>query len=454
MTILKILYLAHRIPYPPNKGDKIRSFNEIKYLSESHDIHLAALVDNPDDLKYRKELNRYCSDVCLKLIDPLQNRLAGILLLPFKRSISVGYFYSRKLQKKIDHLLQRHHYDAIICFSSPMAEYLYSSPSWPALKKRKYSGGTRLIMDFCDLDSDKWKQYAEKSSFPLNWLYRLEWKLLLTYEKKVNDLFDESIFVSSQEADLFLKYYPKARNISVIPNGVDHQYFSPNSVEVGMQRVICQISKVNEQSFNTTVPGKQSPQLNKPNRPKESDKLNEPNLLFTGAMDYHANVDGVLWFCEKIFPLIQQKIPSVTFYIVGSNPAPALRQLGLRDNIVVTGFVDDIRPYYSIADVCVIPLRLARGIQNKVLESMAMAKPVVTTSKAAEGLASRNKRDMLIEDKPEFFADSVCDLLLNNKKSYDLGEAARKYVKENFDWARNIQLMERTVLKKSCISSN
>lgn len=395
---MKILYLSHRIPYPPNKGDKIRSFNEIKYLSNGHEIHLACIADDPADLKYENELNRYCQKVAVEQVNKLFSKGKSAIRILSNASLSVGYFYSNKLQTTINRWLSKYSYDAIICFSSPMAEYLFRSPltphPWP-----------RLIMDFCDLDSDKWLQYAQKSHFPLNIVYKIENSRLLKYEKIINQRFDHSVFVSQQEADLLFQQYPQAKNVSVIPNGVDHEYFKPRT------------------------------QNSEP-------RTQNPVLLFTGAMDYHANAEGVAWFCKDIYPKIKRDLGKTQFYIVGSNPIPSVKALADNNGLKVTGFVEDIRPYYHMADICVVPLRLARGIQNKILEAMAMGKAVVTTAKAAEGIAAKPGEHLVVEDTPNGFAHAVKVLIKNRETAKKIGSNARKFVIENHNWSKNMEKFE------------
>ncbi len=410
--ILKILYIAHRIPYPPNKGDKIRSFNEIKHLSKDHDLDLTCLVDDIRDLSHVTDLKNYCSEVCAIPLNKAKARFKGGLALCSKVPLSVKYFYSGELQKRINTFLLKSSYDAIICFSSSMAEYVFQSPRLSAAKPcaSRYKPG--LIMDFCDVDSDKWAQYAKQSSFPFNIIYKIESKRLLEYEKKVNRFFDYSVFVSQKEAELFLKLFSSAKNICVIPNGVDYEYFSP----CGLNLEPCALS------------------------------LKPPTLVFTGAMDYYANIDGVTWFCKDIMPLIQSRYPELKLYIVGSNPAPEVKKLEQNKGVRVTGFVDDIRPYYDGADICVTPLRLARGIQNKVLEAMAMEKAVVTTSKALEGISAVPGEHVLVADDPKEFAHHILDLLSDNSKRKLMGKRARQFIVQNYDWQTSMKKLDQLLL--------
>jgi sugar transferase (PEP-CTERM/EpsH1 system associated) len=403
---MKILYIAHRIPYPPNKGDKIRTFNEIKYLSAFHEIHLACLADVPEEMKYKTNLEKYCKRVEVVPLRTKRARLKSLIALLSDSPLSVSYFYSRALQKTIDAWVSSTKYDAVICFCSSIAEYVFRSPKLnPSLNLNK----PVLIMDFCDIDSQKWGQYAVKSRFPMSFIYKVENRRLFQYEKQINDLFHHTVVVSQQEKDLFLDLYPSAKNIQAISNGVDYEYFSPDA------------------GFNTL---------------KEGTEKSDPILVFTGAMDYYANVEGVTWFCHEILPAIKKDFPGTKFYIVGSNPSPKVKALETIQGVNVTGFVDDIRPYYQFADVCVVPLRIAAGVQNKVLEAMSMGKPVVTTSKALEGIHAVPDEHLMVEDTPKNFSNTVKSLLKNMEQRNSLGLNARDFVRQNYNWETNMKKLE------------
>ena len=412
---MKILYLAHRVPYPPNKGDKIRTFNEIRCLSQNHEIDLLALADDPNDLPHKRNLETYCNRVKLFGLNTWKSKINSLTALSIpSRPLSVSYFYNKKLQACLDKWMTEKTYDAALCFSSPMAEYLFRCPvlkeALNPCKPLSNASQPVLIMDFCDVDSQKWRQYAANSRFPLNLVYGVESRRLLEYEQIINRLFHHSVFVSTHEVEVFINLNKQAQNLTAVPNGVDHDYFSP---DVRLEPV--------------------------PLRDKEEQKV----LVFTGAMDYYANVEGVSWFCRKVFPRIRSEHPDVLFYIVGSNPGPEVKALGDRQGVRVTGFVDDIRPYYRGADVCVIPLRIAAGVQNKVLEAMAMARPVVTTGKAFEGIKGKPDVHVLIENDPKHFADKVVQLLNSEEKGTVLAGNARDFILENYNWQTNITALER-----------
>lgn len=446
---MKILFLAHRIPYPPNKGDKIRSFHEIKHLSAKHEIHVCCLADRPEDARYGKNLEEYCASVHVVAINPRAARLKSAISLFSTAALSVPYFYSRKLQARVNDLLKTHDFDCILCFSSPMAEYVFRSQRGAELmgqcspfacdlsraaalrrrlrlKQKSKNGGqttdngqrtTKLIMDFVDVDSDKWLQYARFKRWPLSWLYRVEGQRLAKYEQKISEQFNYSIVVSRKEAALFGSRCGRVLSATVVGNGVDCDYFSPQIAD-----------------HDTAAKAA----LLKEGRSRL--------LLFTGAMDYYPNIDGVCWFCHEVFPLVRAQCPDAMFTIAGGNPHQEVRRLQTHEGVRVTGFVEDIRHYYHAADICVTPLRLARGVQNKVLEAMAMAKPVVTTSAAVQGIENFPNADVWVSDDPAHFAALIVELLNDTTMRVRLGQKNREWVMENYQWSQHMQKLEELIV--------
>ena len=415
---MKLLYLAHRIPYPPNKGDKIRSFNEIKYLSQNHEIDLACLADDPRDLKYEEDLRKYCRTTNVVLINPILARVKSAFRLFSKKPLSVPYFYSKRLQETISHWRSINNYDAILCYSSPMAEYIFRSISdRPSTTKPL----PKLIMDFVDVDSEKWKQYAQRIHWPLSWVYQLESKRLAEFERKVAVAFDHSIFVTHGEERIFKSKNPHIQNITVITNGVDLDYFSP------------QFQQATAVSARHSTFSRQHSTLG--SHPQSSHlQPSSPIIVFTGAMDYYANIDGVIWFSKEIFPLIKRKIPEVQFYIVGSKPTKEILALSKNKSIKVTGYVRDTREYFRKATIAVAPLRIARGIQNKILEPMAMGIPVVGTSDAMKGTQATSTDGIRVADNPEDFAQEVLCLIRDPKSRHECSVRARRYVENHHRW--------------------
>lgn len=406
MSSPNLLFLTHRIPYPPHKGEKIRTYHQVRFLAErGWRIHLFSLADDPADLDGVEVLRKFCAQVHVQCLRPWRDKILAAAALVRKRPMSVGYFYSEKLQRILDGALQQRLPDAVLCSCSPMAEYLYRSHSLTSMLKKRRPRKISFVMDFMDVDSEKWRQYAETTHSPLAWLYRLEHELLCRYEKKVASDFDHVAVVSRSEAEILKQNGLSAASIHVVSNGVDTDYFYPAHSSVSVP------------------PG-------------------QYRMVFCGVMSYKPNVDAVLWFVREIFPLIRSSWPHAVFTIVGSNPTPAVRRLSALSGVEVTGWVEDVRPYIGRSHVVVVPLRLTRGVQNKVLEAMAMEKPVVATSAALDGLCVTPGSDVLCADDPPSFADAVARLANNPEERRLLGRNARRYVLERHCWSREIAKLD------------
>ncbi len=262
--------------------------------------------------------------------------------------------------------------------------------------------GARRVMDFVDVDSDKWAQYAASKAWPMNWVYRRESATLLSYERRVAETWDASVLVSNDEADLFRRLVPRAAaRVSGISNGVDSDYFSP------------------AHAYENPYP------------------VGAPVLVFTGAMDYWANIDAVVWFAQEVFPRVRAHIKEARFYVVGSRPAVEVQALAQHEGITVTGTVPDVRPYLHYAAAAVAPLRIARGIQNKVLEALSMARPVIATRAAAEGLHARPQEAMRVADAVEDYARH-CVALLRGEVTSRAALSGRDCVIEHYSWSGNL----------------
>jgi len=408
-----ILLLVHRIPYPPNKGDKIRSFNLLKFLSKSYDVYLGAFIDDPDDKKYISKVEEYCKETCLIEINPGQRKLASLSGFFSNQPLSLPYYKNRKMQTWVNDTVSSRAIKKHLVYSSPMAQYL-----------RTISNAELKIIDFVDVDSEKWKQYSEKHSGLMRWVYAREARLLLKFEKQISNEFDCSLFVSKNEADLFRQLSPvsnEAQNekITYYSNGVDTSYFSP-TIEL------------------------QSPYL--------AHGDNAQIIVFTGAMDYWANQEAVLWFAETIFPIVKKSIPAACFYIVGTRPSEKIKQLSEKDGVFVTGGVIDIRPYIAFANLVTAPLRIARGIQNKVLEAMAMAKPVLATHDAMDGIATSfdKKTNELLKSYTSNSAEElaqICKRILTDGDYSHLGEKGRELVISHFSWDSHLAAVTKHLTK-------
>jgi polysaccharide biosynthesis protein PslH len=385
-----LLFLAHRIPFPPNKGDKIRSFHLLRHLGARYEIHLGGFVDDADDWQYLDALKPYCASIHLLPLNPRRARLASLAGLLSGEALTLPYYRSRELARWAKALADAGTVTRGLAFSSAMAQFM------PA-------GLARRVLDMVDVDSDKWTQYAPTQRWPLSWLYAREGRKLADWEAQAARDFDATLLVSKDEAALLQQRVPQARNkIGAFENGVDADYFSP--------------ARDYPNPYPSAVRG----------------------VVFTGAMDYWPNIDAVTWFAERIFPAIREAVPEAQFAIVGSRPGEAVLALARQPGVVVTGGVPDVRPWLAHAACAVAPLRIARGVQNKVLEAMAMARPVVASAQAAEGIRAEAGRDFILALGEADFARAVVARLQNAAAV----PQARDCILENYDWARNLSAID------------
>ncbi len=390
----ELLFLAHRIPYPPSKGDKIRSYHILKHLAGSYRIHLGAFVDDPQDWRYQAKLEAMCASVQLLPLRPRPARLRSLRGLFNHSALSVPYFHQQAMQRWVDAIMKRDAVERVFVYSSPMAQYVMG----------RGSASLRRVVDFVDVDSDKWQQYAQRKPWPLSWLYRREGQRLLAFERGVARTFDASVFVSAPEAALFRQLAPEsAEAVHSMDNGVDFSYFSP---DLGYENPYQDQSDV---------------------------------LVFTGAMDYWANVDAVRWFARQVFARVRRAIPSARFVIVGARPTREVRQLAALPGVSVTGTVADVRPYLAHARAAVAPLRIARGVQNKVLEAMAMAVPVLATPAAVQGIEYSNPASLQVADN-ELQLAQLASALLQGRKAQPM-RASRQWVCQRYDWDSNLSCL-------------
>lgn len=390
-----LLLLAHRLPYPPNKGDKIRSWHMFRHLAQRYRVHLGCFIDDDFDRQYIETVAGLCASHRIIRLDKRLALLRGGLSLLGGSSLSIGYFRHRQLQSWVEDVIVRKRPTVGFAYCSAMAPYLMSQAAAPM----------RRVVDMVDVDSDKWRQYAAKRKWPLNAAYLREASALLSFERRVACAFDATLFVSDAEADLFRRLAPEcADRVHGLPNGVDCEFFDPS------------------RSYANPYADGDLP------------------VVFTGAMDYWPNIDAVTWFAAEILPRLTA-FDRLRFYIVGSNPSPVVQALAKDARVRVTGRVEDIRPYLAHAALAVAPLRVARGIQNKVLEAMAMAKPVVATPAALEGISDEAAHSLIEANSPEAFAAAVGRMLESAERSA-LGAKASICARETYGWGKSLSRLE------------
>jgi sugar transferase (PEP-CTERM/EpsH1 system associated) len=309
--------------------------------------------------------------------------------------LSASYFASARMTRWVTQVLDRHDIDRAVVFSTAMAPYLLAQPAFDPAD---------VIFDMVDVDSDKWRQYADAARGLRGWIYRREMRTLFALERHAASAFGATLLVSPHEAETFAQLAPETRKrISSVLNGVDLRYFSPY------------------QPYPNPFAG------------------NEEPIVMTGTMDYRPNAEGAIWLAQNVLPLLRSERPKMRFYIVGARPSSAVKSL-VGPDVVVTGKVDDVRPYLAHAAAIVAPLKLARGLQNKVLEGMAMARPVIATSPAVRALNVTSGKELWVADEPADFAHAIITAV---RAPISIATSGRSYVERNHDWTRNLATLDR-----------
>ena len=381
------------MPWPPSKGDKIRSYHVLRWLAERYHVYLGTFVDDPADWQYLAAVESLCAGVCVRPLGPWRSRWRALASLLRGDALTVGVYHDRVMRGWVEGLLAEHKLDMVLCYSSGVAPFVMQHAQ------------LRRVMDFVDVDSDKWRQYAQSHGGVTSVIYRREARRLAEFERAIAVQFDASVLVSEAEATFFRHHVPElAGKVHGIPNGVDAEYWDP-------QRVYS----------NPYLPG-------------------ERVVVFVGAMDYRANVHAAQWFAREVWPLIFAKRQDARFYIVGSRPTAAVHALGQLAGITVTGWVEDVRPYLAHAHVVAAPLRIARGIQNKVLEALAMEKVLLATPEAYEGIADFAGRRGCIDGSSDVMAAEALRWLDAPLPVRVL--EARAEVLSRYDWVRSLELYE------------
>jgi sugar transferase (PEP-CTERM/EpsH1 system associated) len=390
---LKILFLCHRVPYPPDKGEKIRAFHLIRGLARRHEVHLLTLADGA--VPALGPLEELCKRVeVFPLSRPAAFVRAGLRVLR-PGPLTLSFFQSAELKARLEELGRTERFDVTVVYCSAMAPYAALVPDVPA------------VLDMVDVDSAKWSQYARFAPFALRPVYALEARRLRRYEASLAGRFQRIILATGNETRLYKSFAPQARAETVL-SGVDFDFFQP---------------------------------LDLPKSP-------HPTIVFTGQMDYFANVDGVVHFAREVFPRLKRRFPDLEFVVVGRSPVPAVRDLGELPGVQVTGAVGDVRPFLARAWAFVAPLRIAQGVQNKVLEAMASNVPVVVSERVLAGLSDggfRNGRDLLSASSDEEMERAVATLIEDASARERLAGCARQRLLASYRWAPNLEGFEELV---------
>ena len=385
---MRILFLAQRVPYPPDRGDRISTYHEIRILARRHRIHVACLAESAEEAESVGPLREICETVDVAVLPRWRSKLQAGSLAASPLPLTLPFYFSPTLAAKVAYRVATAGIDLVHAFSSSTAQYVDPYGHLPR------------IMQFADLDSIKWRQMGRMERPPMAWVYAAEAVRLLWYERSIASRYDRCLVVTEEEREEMMRWVPLARS-AVAANGVDVDYFAPS-----------------------------------PEPPEED------HLVFVGVMDYYPNEEGMEYFCREVLPLVRRERPGCKLTIVGSKPTDKVKALGLTPGVTVTGRVEDIRPYMARATLAVVPLRLARGVQNKVLEAMSMGMAVVASTAAFRGVEAVAGVHALVEDEPGPMADAVVALLRDPQRRREMGEASRRVMQERYSWEAQVAKLE------------
>lgn len=388
----KVLLLTHRLPYPPNRGDRIRAFHMLQFLSEHADVSLASVADESWEPSHKQVLSRLCNQLAIERLPPRGRWLRAAVSLGLGRSATVGAFSSVKLKNTIADWTSKTKFDAAVVYCSSMGQYCKYFRNRP----------NRILVDLVDVDSQKWREYAGAATGLKRMLYRQEANQVRRLERNLSNASDAITVVSQDEAELFRSCHPTL-SAHAISCGVDSTFFSPHALDEKIWRPL---------------------------------RTGKPQLVFVGALDYLPNIQGLQWFCDSVLPLLRVEFPEIVLEVVGRNPTAAVRKLGQVAGVRIVGELDDIRPHLLASDIAIAPLQIARGIQNKVLEAMACGRPVIATQNAATGID--RSEGLIIVDTPSQWLESVRSLNREHCTSI-LGAMAREAVVSKYSWPAKLQ---------------
>lgn len=388
---MKLFVLLSRVPYPLEKGDKLRAFNQIKELSRKHQIVLFALNDTKLDEKAMAELKKYC--VAISIVKFSKFTIFFNLVRAFfnGKPLQVGYFYFDKAQKKVDELIAKHKPDHIYCQLIRTAEYIKKYPQIPK------------TLDYMDVFSKGMERRKSTEPFYMKPFLAMEYRRLKRYENKVFAYFTTKTIITEQDKNFIP--HPQKQNIVVVPNGVDTSYFKPI---------------VHKKEFD---------------------------LLFNGNMNYPPNIESVEYLVEKVMPYVWHKFPNTRLLISGASPSKEVLDLA-SDKVTVSGWVDDIRMNFAKSKILVAPMQISIGLQNKLLEAMAMQLPCITSSLANNALGAKPNEQILVADTPEQYARHIIDLLQNEAKAKQIAMNGYQFVVNGFNWQSTTAILEKLISRK------
>jgi len=432
----RVLFLTHRVPFPPDRGDRIRAFHILKFLSKRYDVSLAAVSEEPVMQEQWQVMEGLADRVAVQSISPRWSKLRGLASLALGGAVSPAYFYRRTLAKTIQRWHREQPFDAVVTFCTGMIRYARAVMNLTPLPPREGQGEGRRpisidaalqqhavtdptdatlpqplpkregsrnnrpakapihIIDLVDVDSAKWAEYSRSSKFPMNLIYAAEAKRLRHIEAGAQDRFDAVAVVSEAEANIYRKEVGAHAGLAVLRHAVDTQYFQP------------------------------SPQAD------------SQNIVFIGVLNYKPNVEGIIWFVRHVMPLLRGRVPQIKLQIIGRHPGTDVSALGNEENVEVVGSVPDVRPFMVNAAASIAPLQIARGVQTKVLEAMASGRVAVCSPGAAEGIHGSDGEHLLVCHAPAQWADTLERIITDRNLRQRIAASARQRIEEVYPWEK------------------
>lgn len=394
---MRILFLAHRLPCPPDKGERIRAYHELKYLGERHEVDLFCFADTQQDAHKREQCQEICRSVYVEVLNKPLRLLRAVGNLVRGKPMSWGFFHSQKFGHRVQEALRKRHYDVIFVYCSSMGQFV----PWPA--------PAPLVVDFVDADSAKWMQYALISRPPYSWLYTHEARAVAAFESALGRRATLSLATTSHDARELCAAAANDFKATVMPNGTEIPTGLPEAANLGIRKL-------------------------------------QPFVTFIGTMNYRPNCDAVRHFAHDIYPLVRRRYPRLNFVIVGRNPDHSVRSLASIPGVTVTGAVPNVYEYFQRAEVAVAPFRISQGFHNKIAESLAMGTPVVTSSRAAAGVGLSEREGLFIAESPGEFADAIA-FVLDHPQLHSSLQKSVPYVRKKLSWETQLQKLEELMMQ-------
>ena len=388
----RVLMLSHRVPYPLDRGDRIRAYHILRHLSARFDVSLACTTEEPVTIAQQRAVEDLAGRVTIHPINRRYSRLRGVAALARGQAITPACFYRPALAQSLADWHRDDPFGTVFTYCTGMIHY--------ARRLMQTNPAPRHVIDLVDVDSAKWLDYSHNSSVPMRWVYRVESKRLAAIESGKRDRFDAVTVVSDAEADLYRSHVGEHCGLAVLRHAVDVEYFQPLA---------------------------------------DNDSQ---TIVFIGVLNYRPNVDGVTWFVHNVMPALRSRCENARLLIVGRDPSPAVEQLNEQAGVQVVGSVADVREYLQKAAAVIAPLRIARGVQTKVLEAMAAARVAVCSPPAARGIHARDGEHLLVADEPQQWVEQLQSVLTDTALRQRLARSARYQVQQVYPWDKCLQPLE------------